>query len=169
MSRVYSDENNRCRIDLSSADWATDELHELYKTIGNELADVDWIAETANEIYLIEYKNTSFVGKNGKNEFYIKIWKKYYGSAFYMLARGNIKPINFYCVVEPAIMDSVQRKRATASIKKRLPYELQDRTEISATLINDFSVISIDEWNEKYPEFPIEILEREDYSDYERN
>ena len=102
-----------------------------------ELSDVDFIAETDKKVFLIEIKNTSFVGKNGKNEFYTKMWKKYYGSTFFMLSRKNEKPINFICVVEPTIMDSVQHKRATASIKKRLPYVLQNDSDIFVPLIND--------------------------------
>ena len=163
MSGIYVDENRKYQIDLSSATWHTDRLHELFKTIGNELSDVDWIAETESYVFLIEYKNTSFVGKNGKNEFYTKMLKKYYGSAFFMLSRKNDKPLNFVCVVEPAIMDSVQRKRATASIKKRLPYVLQADRDILVPLINDCFVLSIDEWNTEYPDFPlmpyVEVIE----------
>ena len=125
MNGVYVDENRKYQIDLTAATRSTCKLHDLYKTIGNELSDVDFIAETDNEVFLIDYKNTSFIGKNGKNEFYTKMWKKYYGSTFFMLSRKNEKPINFVCIVEPEIMDSVQRKRATASIKKRLLYSPQ--------------------------------------------
>ena len=77
MSGVYVDENKKYQIDLTTAKWSTGRLHDLYKTIGNELSDVDFIAETDNEVFLIDYKNTSFTGKYGKNEFYAKMWKKY--------------------------------------------------------------------------------------------
>ena len=159
MSGIYVDENKKYQIDLSAADWSTERLHDLYKTIGNELSDVDWIAETDSEVFLIEYKNTSFAGKNGKDEFYMKMWKKYYGSAFFMLSRKNEKPLNFVCVVEPAIMDSVQRKRATATIKKRLPFVLQGDADIFVPLIKDCYVLSIDEWNTEYPNFPLQPFE----------
>ena len=155
MSGIYIDENMKYQIDLTAAEWSTDRLHDLYETIGNEMSDVDWIAETDSEVFLIEYKNISFAGKNGKHEFYMKMWKKYYGSAFFMLSRKNEKPINFVCIVESEIMDSVQRKRATASIKKRLPYVLQDDVDIFVPLINDCYVLSIDEWNMEYPDFPV--------------
>ena len=47
MSGIYFDENMRCKMDLTAACWSTNKLHELYTTtIGNELSDVDWIAET---------------------------------------------------------------------------------------------------------------------------
>ena len=158
MSGIYMDENKKYQIDLTAASWSTGRLHDLYKTIGNELSDVDWIAETDSEVFLIEYKNTSFAGKNDKNKFYTKMWKKYYGSTFFMLSRKNKKPINFVCIVEPAIMDSVQRKRATASIKKRLPYVLQNDSDIFVPLINDCYILSIKEWNSKYPNFPLKLL-----------
>ena len=155
MSGVYFDENRKYKIDLSSAIWSTSRLHDLYKVIGNELSDVDWIAETEDEVLLIEYKNPSFVGKNSKNEFYMKVQKKYYGSAFFMLARKNEKSLNFFYIIEPGIMDSVQRGRATASIKRRLPFLLQEDADILVPLINEFRLVNVAEWNESYPEFPM--------------
>ena len=91
MSGIYYDEHQKYQIDLSSSIWSTDKLQDKYRTIGGELSDVDWIAETEQEILLIEYKNTSFIGKNGKNEFYNKMWKKYYGSMFFLLSRLSKK------------------------------------------------------------------------------
>ena len=159
MRGIYFDEAMKCKIDLRAALWSTDKLHEVYRaTIGNELSDVDWIAETESDVFLIEYKNTSFAGKNGKNEFYTKMWKKYYGSAFFMFARKNTKAINFICIIEPESMDSVQRRRATASIKKRLPYTLQESPLIFTPLINDFKIVTIEEWNSLYPYFPLVYL-----------
>jgi len=47
------------------------------------------------------------------------------------------------------------RKKAQASIKKRLPFELQENPEITIKLIKDFKVVSIAEWNREYPAFPL--------------
>jgi len=168
MDGIYFDEHEKYQIDLRFAIWKTDRLHEMYKTIGNELSDVDWIAETNDEIFLIEFKNTRFAttkkeyeddALEGKKEFYDKICKKYYGSTFFVLTRKNTKPINFICVVEPEIMDSTLRKRATASIKKRLPFELQNDTDILINLINKFEILDINEWNNQYPYFPLKPKE----------
>ena len=164
MSGVYTDENMTCQIDLRAAIWSTDKLNVEYKAIGNFLSDVDWIAETDNEVFLIEYKNActkkaqnpiAFKEKIKTEDFCDRILKKYYGSVFYMLACGKRKPFNLICVIEAPLLDSFMRKKAQASIKKRLPFELQENPEITIKLIKDFKVVSITEWNREYPAFPL--------------
>lgn len=61
-TRVYQDENHKYQFDFSAALWATGELHEKYKTVGNRLYDVDFLVETKKEIFLIEYKNANIPG-----------------------------------------------------------------------------------------------------------
>ena len=164
MNKIFVEENGIYQIDLSAAANAVGDLHEKYKSIAHILTDVDFIAETESEIFLIEYKNTDienardstvFKEKIKNGTFYDSILKKYYGSAFYVLACRIEKPINFICIIESTFLDSPMRKRMLASIKKRLPYELQDIPEITAKLINDFKVLSIHEWNEQYSIFPL--------------
>ena len=54
----FVDENQEYEIDLSNAIWATDRLNSIYNTaINSTLSDVDFIAETEEEILFIEYKN----------------------------------------------------------------------------------------------------------------
>jgi len=155
-----------CLIDLRAAIWSTDKLNAEYKTIGNFLSDVDWIAETDNEVFLIEYKNACT--KKAKNPdalsekiktdaFYDRVVRKYYGSVFYMLACGKRKPFNLICVIEAPSLDIVMRKRAQASIKRRLPFELKENPDITIKLIKDFKVVSIDEWNREYPYLPLTV------------
>ena len=85
------------------------------------------------------------------------IVKKYYGSEFYMLACGKQKPVHYVFILESKIfMESKLRKRAEASIIKRLPFELQKSPEILNNLIEKFSILTISEWNTKYPFFPLE-------------
>jgi hypothetical protein len=163
MSKIFIEENGIYQIDLSAAISAVGDLNEKYKTIAHILSDVDFIAETENEIFLIEYKNTDIEKANpdalkekiSNGIFYDIMVKKYYGSAFYVLACQKEKPINFICIIEASFLDSPMRKRMCASIKKRLPYELQDIPEITVNLINDFKVLSIQEWNEQYSIFPL--------------
>jgi len=154
------------------------------------LSDVDWIGETEEVIYLIEFKNPSFAHsdnnckckgcdcipckdesslcvKCGKSvvkkaikrdnyfEFLEKSCKKYYGGTFYLLAIGKNKPIKYYCVVNHALADRTWRDRATAAVKKRLPFVLQETESVSIRLIEDFKVVSIEEWNELHPVFPL--------------
>lgn len=163
MSRIFVEENGIYQIDLSAAVSAVGDLNEKYKSIGHILSDVDFIAETHDEIFLIEYKNTEiknanpnpFEAKTKDGTFCDMMVKKYYGSTLYVLACRKEKPINFICIIEAAFLDSPMRKRMQASIKKRLPYELKNIPEISVNLINDFKVLSIEEWNEQYSMFPL--------------
>ena len=166
MKSVFVEENGEYQIDLSAAIEAMDDLNAKYKAIGGFLSDVDFIAETDDSILLIEYKNTkaknainpdAFIEKVSNGELYDSILKKYYGSVFYLLACQKRKPINFFFIIESQFMDTVMRKRTLASIKKRLPYLLQELPEISVNLINDFSVLSIQEWNDKFAMFPLSI------------
>ena len=167
MSRIFVEENGIYQIDLSAADNAIGDLHEKYKSIAHMLTDVDFIAETEHEIFLIEYKNTDiknardstvFKEKIKNGTFYDNILKKYYGSTFYILACRKDKPINFICIIESMFLDSPMRKRMLASIKKRLPYKLQDMPEIAVNLITNFKVLSIHEWNAQYSIFPLTKL-----------
>jgi len=85
---------------------------------------------------------------------YDNIIKKYYGSAFFALSCGKTKPIHFFVILESKLMDdSFMRGRAEASIKKRLPFKLQQNPEILNVLIENFKICSIPEWNELYPMF----------------
>jgi len=98
------------------------------------------------------------VKKDNYLEFLDKSRKKYYGSIYYLFAMGKSKPIKYYCVVNHSIADRTWRKKATASIKTRLPFNLQKVEGISAGLIDDFKVLSIREWNELHPFFPLKPL-----------
>lgn len=164
MERIFTDENGFYQIDLSNAVSGTDQLKEKFKTIGNFLSDADFIAETEEEILLIEYKNTevenadnpeAFREKISNGRLYDSILKKYYGSTFYILACQNSKPVSFILIIESKFIDSVWRKRVCASIKKRLPYRLQQLPEIKPVLIKEFKVLSIQEWNEQYSMLPL--------------
>ena len=91
------------------------------------------------------------IKKDNKSEFIEKVEKKYYGSAFYLSIIGKLKPVKYYCVVDHPLVDSVWRNRATASIKRRLPFELQERNNI-IKLIEDFRVLSVEDWNDSHRE-----------------
>lgn len=149
MNKIFVEENGIYQIDLSAAVNAVGDLKEKYQSIGNFLSDVDFIAETNDAVFLIEYKNTElenakdshvFKEKISNGKLYDNILKKYYGSAFYILACQNEKPVNYIFIIESKLIDSVWRKRACASIKKRLPYRLQCMSEISVNLINDLKL-----------------------------
>ena len=58
MNKIFVEENGIYQIDLSATVNAVGDLRKKYESIGNFLSDADWIAETDDNIFLIEYKNT---------------------------------------------------------------------------------------------------------------
>lgn len=56
MEKIFEDENHNYQIDLSQAVWASDRLNSIYHESKIELSDVDFIAETENDLLFIEYK-----------------------------------------------------------------------------------------------------------------
>ena len=167
MDGIYIEENWLYQIDLRSALWSKGDLRTLYERIGNVLADVDFIAETNDEIILIEYKNIDIENaqnpeamneKISNGKLYESIVNKYYGSAYYLMACGRQKPIHYIFILESRLfMESKRRKKAEYSIRRRLPFELQKMPGISVSLISDFRILSISEWNKEYPMFPFEM------------
>jgi len=165
MGGVYIEENGIYQIDLSSAIWSVGNLRDVYCSIGNTLSDVDFIAETEDAVFLIEYKNTEIENATDPNAFeekiksgklYDNLVSKYYGGTFYLLASDRKKPIHFIAILESKLMeDTFTRRRAEASIKKRLPFKLQENLDIVHSLIEDFKIWSISEWNEHFPMFPL--------------
>jgi len=158
MDGLYYDEKKTFQINLSSANWSTGDLHEIFGVIGNFLNDVDWITETENSLLLIEFKDYS-KGEHridDKEKYYQNILSKYYGSAYFLFACGKKKPMDFILIVNSPLMDTVIGKRAEASIKKRLPFILQNNPEIPNQLINHFWILSISDWNDRYPMFPLQ-------------
>jgi len=165
MSGIYTEENGLYQIDLQLATWSVGNLRDIYKEIGNVLPDVDFIAETEDSIFLIEYKNPEVENvsnpkafeekiKNGK--LYDNLVRKYYGGMFYLLACDKNKPVHFIAILESKLIeDTFLRRRAEASIIARLPFELQKNLDVVNPLISNFRIWSIAEWNENFPMFPI--------------
>ena len=160
MSRLYNDENNKFQIDLSQAnDDSTCSLHDIYKDIVSILNDVDWIAVTDNETLLIEfthYEKRDDLPKGDRAEDKkLQIARKYYGSMFYVFARGMNKPVDFIWIAESIYLDNRIRNYYRESMTKWLPFKLQERREIKPTLIRQFRIFSVDDWNHEYPQFPL--------------
>ena len=163
MQGIYRDEHNSHEIDLRLAVWSKGDLKDTYMSIGNELSDADWIFEENEAFVLIEFK----YWKHGKLElpkieFYAKTVKKFYGSAFFLLATKTPKPMCYIVVLASPLKDEFITKAAVASIKKRLPFELQKRQEFPRELIRCFNIYSVAEWNEQYPLYPISCLQEEE-------
>lgn len=166
---IYKEESNVYQIDFSNAIWSTNELHNIFHNTGvSILSDVDFIAETDNEIIFVEYKNASISGaanpdafKPSEDKYINKIAYKFYDSLIYILACGYKKAYRYVYVLEYPKGDSITRKLIRNKIAAKLPFKLQENSNIKMKLISDFQVISIDEWNDIYSDFPITLIDKE--------
>jgi len=164
-TRVYQDENHKYQFDFSAALWATGELHEKYKTVGNRLYDVDFLVETKKEIFLIEYKNANIPGAAKPEAFdpmeqgrLKKIAFKYHDSWIYLKAVGkDSKPLTYVYILEYPHGDTVTRKGIRNKLKELFPIGLHSLSEVSPLKVQAIEVLSIDEWNrhKQYGSFPI--------------
>lgn len=164
MSKVFVEENGLYQIDFSRALWATDRLNTIFHDAKTELSDVDFIAETDEKIFFVEYKNADIEGAVNPAAFnpnedkkISQVVKKYYDSLIYIDAIGKLsfkKKVYVYILEYPK-GDVVTRKGIRNRLKTKLPFLLQQQNDINENLIDDFYVLSIDEWNERFTEFPL--------------
>jgi len=160
---IYIEEKGVYQIDCSYAIWSTDQMQNDYRNAKVQLSDVDFIAETANNIYLVEYKNGNIDaaiahGANfdpSEDKIKVKIAKKFYDSIHYLMVKNKNKPIKYIFIVEYPNADVTTRKMLREEISRKLPFKLQANQP--GQLINDFEVLSIDEWNshEEYSKLPL--------------
>ncbi|WP_049962644.1 hypothetical protein [Ruminococcus sp. HUN007] len=157
---IFTEENGYYQIDCNKALWATDEHHQMYlDDTASLLSDVDWIIETKDRILFVEYKNGTVYSSgqsfNPCDEKTVnKVSEKYYDSLHYLKLMQKEKPVDYIFVLEFPDDDAVTRKILRNKISKKLPFRLQKRFD-KGKLINDFSIVSIDEWNKSHPEMPI--------------
>lgn len=168
MSTIFKDENESWQIDCSSAIWATDKLHEIFSVVKDSLlSDVDFVVEAENFMLFVESKNSNF--KEAQHEFnpldkekIANVARKYYDSLIYVRAlmkERNKKKIYIY-LLESRNGDSNLRKSVRNRLKDRLPFKLQRNDELHETLIDDFDVLSFDEWNKRFKQFPAQRLKK---------
>ena len=91
MDKIFTEENGYYSIDWSNAVWATDEINAKYHTAKCSLSDVDWIMETKDKLFLVEYKNAKVQGAKKPGAFkpkdekvLNKVAKKFYDSLHYL-------------------------------------------------------------------------------------
>lgn len=164
-NNVFQEENNFYQFDFTSAVWATNELHDIFQN--NKayiLSDVDFIAETENEIILLEYKNANIPSAAHPENFkpsdqkkLQKIAYKYYDSWIYLKVLSKNKHIHYVYILEYPNGDAISRKAIRNKIVNLLPFDLQKRLNIPHGMIYSFEVLSIEEWNAHsiYKIFPI--------------
>ncbi len=165
MDKVFVDENHSCEIDFSAADWATDQLnHIFHKAKLSILHDVDFVAETETEILLVEYKNANLRNAAKPEAFHPwedksldTVARKYYESLYYLRAiqHGQHKEKKYVYIVESVNGDLQLRKQIRVRLAGRLPFLLQKQEVLSEKLIDSLEVLSIDEWNELYRQYPL--------------
>ena len=166
MMSVFKNENESWQIDFSAAIWATDKLHEVYSVIKDSfLSDVDFVAEDEEFVVFVESKNSNF--RDTRHTFnpldkekIISVARKYYDSLIYvraLLKKRTKKKIYIY-LLESRHGDSTLRRSVRNRIKDRLPFKLQQNAELCETMIDYFDVLSLDEWNRHFKQFPAQRL-----------
>ena len=166
MSILLKDENESWQIDFSSAIWSTDRLHEVFAVVKDSfLSDVDFVAEDEDFVLFVESKNSNF--KEAKNKFkphekekVISVARKYYDSLVYvraLLKKRNKRKIYVY-LLESRDGDINLRKVVRNRLKSRLPFKLQKNDGLYETMIDEFYVLNLDEWNKYFKQFPAKRL-----------
>ena len=85
--------------------------------------------------------------------------KKFYGTMFLVWACNKNpadKPVQYILLIEsnPG-MDDALKKRVVMKMMGQLPFKYHARDEIQRRIIDEFSLIDLKEWEEKYPQYPI--------------
>ncbi|MGV8150064.1 MAG: hypothetical protein ACLKAN_13790 [Alkaliphilus sp.] len=161
---VFVEENNNYKIDFGK-EINHIEINGYYAKLGGLLSDVDAIIELKDEVVFLEYKNSNIAGASNPESFdakicsdkhYCKIARKYYDSFLYVNSADGMrgKTFKYYYIFESALADSVIRTRLAGKIKRKLPFDIQKKLPgLSRTLIDDFRILSIEEWNMLYADF----------------
>lgn len=167
MEKIFTDETPpSLQIDFSEALWATDKLNSIFHNAGVQLNDVDFIAETENELIFVECKNANRVDaanpdfNPAKDKILNTVARKYYDSLnFCVFSERGVNKRKIYCFIVEAKLGSLTlRNYWKVLLATRLPFELQKQNHFPIKMIDELNVMSISEWNEKYPQFPITRL-----------
>lgn len=167
MSQIFCDENNSCKIDFSTAEWATDSLHDIFHQAKlSILCDVDFIAETKQEILFVEYKNANLPQAVHPEAFkplddrkLNTVARKYFDSLQFLQSMHHPmhKVKRYIYILECINGDIVLRKRVRTLLTARLPFLLQKQVDMPEKMIDSVQVLSIEEWNLAYPDFPLKV------------
>lgn len=167
MKKIFIEENNEYQIDFTNSIWAIGDLNDIFHKAKIQCNDVDFIAETENEILFVEYKNSNIKGASKPDAFnplddkkINSVVKKYYDSLTYINYKFNNyqKSKKYIYILECNKGDGVLRRKVKGRIKALLPFALQEQENFDNNLIDDVLVLSIDEWNYEFPEYPLTKL-----------
>lgn len=163
MSLMFTEENGMYTLDCTNSIWATDSINKYYhENTVSLLKDVDWIVETDDNILLIEYKNATIKGASHPERFNPKedkklnnVAQKYYDTLHFLHLMGKFKLKKYIYILEYPNGDVVSRKLIRNKLKDRLPFRLQSTLNCNCKLIESVEVLSIEEWNNQYNDFPL--------------
>lgn len=172
MSKIFYDENRNYKFNFNDT-LEVFEPHSLSQKT-TMLADADFVLKTKERIIFLEYKNAStpnasnpqafkekIIGKENRAKFCENISKKFYSTLFIVWAcrkNDEEKEIEYILLIEHPELDGKVRKMLRNKISKQLPFKLIDDENIKRNILSNFEVLNIEEWHEKYPEYPIEAI-----------
>lgn len=169
-NKILWDENKNTKFDFTSA-VDVFEPHELANLYSDYLSDVDFVVEEEEKLICLEYKNTNLPNVDNPQAFYQKLveekfWnnmtKKFYGTMFLVWACNKNpadKPVQYVLLIEnDPVMDNALKKKVVMKMKGQLPFKYSERSEIQRKVIDEFSLIDLKEWKEKYPQYPICVM-----------
>lgn len=164
MGEIYVEESGNYQIDLLRSDWSL-QLQPHYRNANIELADVDYIFQYHNRVILLEYKNAKLPSEQGfrtadqfnpnSDKKIHNIAQKFFDSYFYISAKRYKRPVTYIYVLEWPHGDVTMRKALRNKIAAKLPFRFQQEEHIGQHIIDEFAVLSIEEWNQRYRELPI--------------
>ncbi len=165
MGKIFTDENNNYQFDFSKSVSATNQLNSIYHNAKIALSDVDFIVELEESILFIEYKNANVKNATNPDSFRPKedkslnqVAKKFYDSFIYVNSTYDVKAKSYIYILEAPAADKFLRSQVRENLKCRLPFLLQRQNNFKSKLIQDVKVLSIDEWNKMYPQFPVQEI-----------
>lgn len=175
-NKIFLDEHGRFQMDFSEAIWATDKLHKIFCTLkDNILNDVDFVVEDNYNLFFIEYKNSNVKTEGESKKFnpidgegLRKVARKYFDSLNFIRTtdRGIQKKKIYIYILETkhkGRRNNELRKYAYNRLRDRLPFKFKNKSESQGimmieTMIDNLKVLSIQEWNEEYKQFPAKII-----------
>lgn len=95
-----------------------------------------------------------------------RIPKKYYDSLNFTQSTGRCvgKKKIYICIFEANLSDSITSDFIRNELMNRLPFKIIEQAglfeiDLKESMIDDFYVLNIFQWNERYKQFPAKILE----------
>ena len=166
-NKILWDENKKMKFDFSNA-LDVFEPHELASLYSEYLSDVDFVLEEKEKLICLEYKNSNvenadapeaFKQKIAGAEFWKRIAKKFYGSLLLIWAcnkNQSDKPVQYILLMESnPSMDTSLKKTFIMKMMHQLPFKYNSRSEIQRKMIDEFVLLDLKEWKERYPQYPI--------------